>query len=220
MQTGVPKIRVFLLDDHVVFRQGLSEIFRQEIDLAVVGEAGTVKEAIPLLAQTKPDILLLDLRLPGPDGLELLPKMKELSPETRILVLTGSDEERDVADAMRLGAHGYILKHRPTAVILKSIRRVAENEIWLESRQLEIVLRAFQSYAGRSRRPGGAGLSPREKQITQLVVSGCKNKEIASQLAISEKTVKNHLSNIFDKLGVSDRLELVLYSFEKKLLGE
>ena len=219
MRPGNQKIRVFLLDDHAVFRQGLSELFRQENDLVVAGEAGNVKDAVPLLARIKPDILLLDLRLPGADGLELLPQMRELSPETRTIVLTGSEEERDVVEAMRLGAHGYVLKHSPTAMILKSIRLVAEREIWLDSRHLQIVLRAFQNNAGRARALTAAQLSPREKQITQLVVSGCKNKQIAHQLSISEKTVKNHLSNIFDKLGVSDRLELVLYAFEKKLLA-
>lgn len=218
MPPSEKKIRLFLLDDHAVFRQALGEIVRQEKDLEVAAEAGSVREAIPLLARTKPDILLLDLRLPGLHGLELISRMKDLSPETRILVFTSSAEERDVVDAMRLGAHGILLKNSPAAMVLKGIRRVADNQIWLDSRQLEFVLNAFRSSAGRG--PAGAQLSRREKEIIELVISGCKNKEIGRKLAISEKTVKNHLSNIFSKLGVSGRLELVLYSFEKRSLGE
>lgn len=216
MQHKNKRIRLFLLEDHVIFRQGLAEILSQEEDFEIVGGAGTVEEAVTLLPKANPDILLLDLRLPGTDGLELLPKMKELSPRTRTIVLTGSEHEKDVEESMRLGAHGYVLKHSPTALILKSIRRVADGEIWLGTRHLEIVLRAFQDHVRHSKEHA-AQLSPREKQIIQLVISGCKNKDIAGQLFISEKTVKNHLSNIFDKLGVSDRLELALYAFEKKL---
>ncbi len=217
MPPSEKRIRLFLLDDHAAFRKSLSEIVRQEKDLEVAGEAGSVREAIPLLARSKPDILLLDLRLPGLHGLELVSRMKDLSPETRILVLTSSAEERDVVDAMRLGAHGVLLKNSPAAMVLKGIRRVADNQIWLDSRQLRFVLNAFQSSAGG---PAGTQLSRREKEIIELVISGCKNKEIARQLAISEKTVKNHLSSIFYKLGVSGRLELVLYNYEKRSLGE
>lgn len=212
------RIRLVLVDDHVIFRQSLSEILKTQPDLQLVGDAGSLSEAEALLADRKPDVLLLDLRLPGEYGLDLLRRMQAVSPETRTLVLTGSDEPPDVVEAMRLGARGFVQKHNPTALILKSIRKVYEGEIWLDSAMTETVLHAFQTDAPRSPAASAPQISPRERQIVQLVVEGCKNKEIARRLFISEKTVKNHLSSIFEKLGVSDRVELALQVVQKKVL--
>ena len=211
------KVRIFLVDDHLIVREGLTEILRLQKDFTVVGDAGSLKDAAPLLEKIRPDILMLDLRMPGEFGLDLLKQIPEITPETRVIILTGSDEPPDVVEAMRLGARGFIQKHAATDLILKSIRKVAEGEIWLDSTMTETVLQAFQS---RQQKPDQAALeiSPRERQIIELVIEGCKNKEIARRLFISEKTVKNHLSNIFDKLGVDDRVELALKVMEKKIL--
>lgn len=217
MHAPSKKICVFLVDDHLIFRQGLAKLLNQEQDLAVVEEAGHVAEAIPRITEKQPDILILELRLPGADGLELLPQMIQLSPATRSIVFTNSQSERDVVESMRLGARGYALKQHPTSVVLSIIRRVAAGEIWLETRHLEMVLRALDREYKRMAQP--QQLSQREKQIVQMVLNGCRNKEIATELRISQKTVKTHLSNIFDKLGVSDRLEMALTVLDKKLLG-
>ena len=211
------KIRIFLVDDHQIFRQGLVEILRVQKDFAIVGDAGSIQEATPLLVKVKPDILLLDLRLPGEFGLDLLRQIPQLSPDTRSIILTGSDEPPDVVEAMRLGARGFVQKHAATDLILKSIRKVAEGEIWLDSSMTETVMHAFQAKSPKQE-SGASEISPRERQIIELVIQGCKNKEIARRLYISEKTVKNHLSNIFDKLGVDDRVELALHVMAKNLL--
>lgn len=218
MATG-HKIGIFIVDDHQIFRQGLIEILKLQKDFGVVGDAGSLKEAVPLLTKSKPDILLLDLRLPSEYGLELMRQIPELSPTTRTIILTGSEEPPDVVEAMRLGARGFVQKHSPTEMILKSIRKVAEGEIWLDSGMTEAVLRAFQAKAP-AREANQLQISPRERQIVELVIAGCKNKEIARRLFISEKTVKNHLSNIFEKVGVSDRVELALYVMEKKIFSK
>ncbi len=218
MGTG-HKIRIFIVDDHQIFRQGLIEILKLQKDFGVVGDAGSLKEAVPLLTKAKPDILLLDLRLPGEYGLELMRQIPELSPTTRTIILTGSEEPPDVVEAMRLGARGFLPKHSPTEMILKSIRKVAEGEIWLDSGMTEVVLRAFQAKPP-ARETNQPQISPRERQIVELVIAGCKNKEIARRLFISEKTVKNHLSNIFEKIGVSDRVELALYVMGKKIFDK
>lgn len=219
MSKGQQKIRVFVVDDHQIFRQGLGEILRMEGDFELVGDAGELEQAARLIGRIKPDVLLLDLRLPGQMGLGLLRQMQQISPSTRTIILTGSDDPPDVVDAMRLGARGFVQKHSPTQLILKSIRKVFEGEIWLDSGMTETVLSAFQNKASARETATAPApqISPRERQIVELVAAGCKNKEIARRLFISEKTVKNHLSNIFDKVGVSDRVELALYAMEKKL---
>jgi DNA-binding NarL/FixJ family response regulator len=212
-----PKIRIFIVDDHTIFRQGLTEVFRLQPDMQAIGDAGSLKEAAPLITHHKPDVLLLDLRLPDEFGLDLLRQMKELSPTSRTVVLTGSDEPPDVVEAMRLGARGFVQKHCATELLLKAIRKVHQGEIWLDNTMTESVLQAFQTAESKPTTPT-VPLSVRERQILQLVVEGCKNREIATRLFISEKTVKNHLSNIFEKMGVSDRVELAVQAMERKIL--
>mgnify|MGYP001577980800 FL=1 len=149
----VRKIRILIVDDHQIFRQSLSEILKLQRDFLLVGDAGCLKDAAPLIARNKPDIILLDLRLPGMHGLELLRQLPELSTTTRTVVLTGSDEPVDVVEAMRLGARGFVQKHSPTEMILKSIRKVAEGEIWLDSGMTETVLQAFQTKSPKPESP-------------------------------------------------------------------
>ncbi len=212
-----PKIRIFIVDDHTIFRQGLTEVFRLQPDMQAIGDSGSLKEASPLIVKHKPDVVLLDLRLPDEFGLDLLKQMKELSPTSRTIVLTGSDEPPDVVEAMRLGARGFVQKHSATELLLKAIRKVHQGEIWLDNTMTESVLQAFQTGQAKPSVPA-VPLSTRERQILQLVVEGCKNREIATRLFISEKTVKNHLSNIFEKMGVSDRVELAVQAMERKIL--
>ena len=218
MLSAPKKIRVLLIEDHVIFRQGLVEVLNHEKDMTVVGEVSRVSEALPLLTGLKPDILILELRLPGHDGLELLPKVPQLSETTRCIILANSNHERDVVESTRLGSRGYLLKSTPTATILSCIRSVAAGQIWLETQHMEMILTTLRE-GGRRGSTHPLRLSQREKDVVASVLCGLRNKEIAAELNISEKTVKNHLSKIFDKLGVSDRLELALYVLDKKLLS-
>jgi DNA-binding NarL/FixJ family response regulator len=215
---GVQKIRIFLVEDHLIFRQSLAEVLHREKDIEVVGQSSTASEAVALIQESKPSVLLTELRFSGLDGLELLGQLPRISPETRAVVFTESLTERDVLESLRLGARGYAYKKIPTDQIIACIRRVAAGEVWLQTPQLEVLIHALQT-RGRNRPMSSAQLSPRERQIIQLVLAGCRNREVAKELGISEKTVKNHLSNIFDKLGVGDRLEMALYVLDKKLLG-
>lgn len=210
-------IRIMLTDDHPIFRDGLKKLLSLEDDMTIVGEASTAAECVNLMAKLKPDVLLLDLKLPDRDGLSILEEMNPESTPTRVIVLTASDDERDIVRAMRLGARGVVLKQAATDLLIKSIRKVQQGEIWLDRKMTADVMKALahSAEAGRREKPL---LSDREREIVQLVATGLRNKEIGEKLFISEQTVKNHLHNIFDKLGVSDRLELALYAIHHKII--
>ena len=212
-------IRIVIADDHPIFRDGLRKLLSLEDDFDVVGEARDGNEVLEIVRQTEPDVLLLDLRMPGMDGLSVLQNLKNAGSKTRIIILTASEDKNEFVQAMKLGCSGIVLKQTATELLYKSIRKVNAGEIWLDSHTTAAVMRQFASPGritatdrkGRERSP----LSQREREIVALVAQGFKNKEIAEKIFISEQTVKNHLHNIFDKLGVSDRLELALYAIHK-----
>jgi len=212
-------IRVAIADDHPIFRDGLRKLLEHEDDIVVVGEVSSGAECPALLSKVKPDILLLDLRMPDKDGLTLLEEMNFDTMSSRVIVLTATEDDRDVIRAMRLGARGVVLKQSASDLLIKSIRKVAGGEIWLDKRMTSEVMRAFakSTETGRREKPL---LSDREKEIVQLVAQGYRNREIGEKLFISEQTVKNHLHNIFDKLGVSDRLELALYAIHHRITDQ
>ncbi len=212
------KILVFLIEDHTIFRQSLTEVLQQEKDIEVVGSSANVTDALMAIPAAKPNVIVTELHFSGLGGLDLLARLPALAPHARTVVFTESLTERDVLESLRLGARGYAYKKIPTGQIVDCVRRVAAGDIWLQTPQLEMLIHLLQT-RGRNRAISAAQLSPRERQIIQLVLAGCRNREVATELKISEKTVKNHLSNIFDKLGVSDRLEMALYVLDKKLLG-
>jgi DNA-binding NarL/FixJ family response regulator len=211
-------IRVLMADDHVIFRDGLRKLLATEDDIKIVGEASNGGDCIKMLAKLKPDILLLDLRMPDKDGLAVLEEVNFDQLPTRVVVLTAAEDDRDVVRAMRLGARAVVLKQSATELLVKSIRKVQGGEIWLDNRMTTEVMKAFSKSAGGGPRREKPLLSDREKEIVQLVAQGYRNKEIGERLFISEQTVKNHLHNIFDKLGVSDRLELALYAIHHRLI--
>jgi DNA-binding NarL/FixJ family response regulator len=211
-------IRIAIADDHPIFRDGLRKLLVLEEDFQVVAEAHDGKEVLDILQRDEPDILLLDLKMPGLDGLSTLQRLQAQKTKTKVIVLTASDNEDEYVQAMKFGTSGIVLKQTATELLIKSIRKVHGGEIWLDSRTTAAVMRQFASPAeanakDRERSP----LSQREREIVVLVAQGFKNKEIAERMFISEQTVKNHLHNIFDKLGVSDRLELALYAIHKNI---
>lgn len=223
-------IRVVIADDHPIVRDGLRVLFSTTPDIEIVGEAADGKEALEKIRATNPDILLLDLKMPVMDGFAVLQTLQSTGSRVRTVVLTASDEKNEYVQAMKLGCSGIVLKQTAPELIAKSIRKVHGGEIWLDSNTTAAVMRQFASApepsapalggmpapsakASRERSP----LSQREREIVALVAQGYKNKEMAEKMFISEQTVKNHLHNIFDKLGVSDRLELALYAIHKGL---
>jgi len=220
MPSSKQAIRTLLADDHAIFRDGLRKLLSSADDIAVIGEASNGADCIKMLAKLKPDILLLDLRMPDKDGLAVLEEVNFDSLPTRVIVLTAAEDDRDVIRAMRLGARGVVLKQSATDLLVKSIYRVHAGEIWLDGRMTAEVMKAFAKSCDNDPRREKPLLSDREKQIVQLVAQGNRNKEIGGKLFISEQTVKNHLHNIFDKLGVSDRLELALYAIHHRLVEQ
>ena len=215
-------VRIMIADDHPIVRDGLKKLLLLEDDFEVVGEAGDGREVLDRVQELDPDVLLLDLRMPNLDGLSALQALQQTHKRTRVIVLTASEDKNEFVQAMKLGCSGIVLKQTAPDLIVKSIRKVNAGEIWLDSHTTAAVMRQFQTGTegggsgqgkGRERSP----LSTREREIVALVAQGYKNKEMAEKMFISEQTVKNHLHNIFDKLGVSDRLELALYAIHKGL---
>src|SRR6202023_1121715 len=192
------QIRVLLADDHAIFRDGLRKLLDADEDITIVGEAQNGAECIKMLAKLKPDILLLDLRMPDKDGLAVLEEVNFDTLPTRVVVLTAAEDDRDVVRAMRLGARGVVLKQSATELLVKSIHCVHAGEIWLDNRITGEIVKAFSTSNESESKRGKSLLSDREKQIVQHVAQGFRNKEIAEKLFISEQTVKNHLHNIFD----------------------
>jgi DNA-binding NarL/FixJ family response regulator len=216
------KIKVVIADDHPIVRDGIKKLLLLEDDIAVVGEAGDGRQVLELMQEHEPDVLLLDLRMPNLDGLSVLQSLQQSTRRTRVIVLTASEDKNEFVQAMKLGCSGIVLKQTATELIVKSIRKVYSGEIWLDSHTTAAVMRQFASPAdalggGNGKSRERSPLSTREREIVQLVAQGYKNKEMAEKMFISEQTVKNHLHNIFDKLGVSDRLELALYAIHKGL---
>ena len=220
MTKAKPAIRILVADDHAIFRDGLRKLLEVADDVQIVGEASNGVECTKMLAKLKPDILLLDLRMPEKDGLGVLEEVNFDALPTRVIVLTAAEDDRDVVRAMRLGARGVVLKQSASDLLLKSIRKVHDGEIWLDNRMTAEVIDAFKKSSESGQRREKPLLSEREKEIVQLVAQGFRNREIGEKLFISEQTVKNHLHNIFDKLGVSDRLELALYAIHHRLIDQ
>ena len=216
-------IRIVIADDHPIVRDGLRKLLNLEEDFEVVAEAADGREVLDRVHELDPDVLLLDLRMPNLDGLSALQVLQQSNKRTKVIVLTASEDKNEFVQAMKLGCSGIVLKQTAPDLIVKSIRKVYGGEIWLDSHTTAAVMRQFAA-PGEMMASGSTGksrerspLSTREREIVQLVAQGFKNKEMAEKMFISEQTVKNHLHNIFDKLGVSDRLELALYAIHKGL---
>ncbi len=222
--TARSTIRIALADAHTLFRAGLRKLLAVEEDFEVVAEAGAGPEILPLLEHYRPDLLLLDLNLPGNTTREVLRQVQAAGEPpgaypTRILVLTASENEEDLAQAMKLGASGVVLKTTDTDLLMQAIRKVSSGEIWLDGKITANVIKnlADTRLHGQRGHEDAGGLTPREREIAALVGQGYKYREIAEMLSISEQTVKNHLRNMFHKLGVSDRLQLALYAIHHNL---
>jgi DNA-binding NarL/FixJ family response regulator len=205
-------IRILIADDHAIFRDGLRKLLESEPGMSVVAEAVNVDEVVTLAHDVKPDIILLDLAMPGRSGLEALRVLSEPPNGVRVILLTAAIEREQIVEALQLGARGIVLKESATQILFRSIRHVMDGEIWVGRESVHDLLRLLKDLKepAAPRRKEKFGLTPRELDIVSAIVSGSSNRTIATQFSISEQTVKNHLSSIFDKMGVATRLELAL----------
>lgn len=213
-------IHILIADDHPIFRDGLRRLLEAEPGLKVIGEACDGAEAVIMARQLKPDIMLLDLAMPRHPGLEALRELGSGQQSVRVILLTAAAEKQQIVEALQLGARGVVLKDSATQLLLKAIHTVMSGEYWVGRESVSNLvqyLRTLIQSTGEEARQRKFGLTPRELEIVSAVVAGYANKEIAEYFKISEDTVKHHLSNIFDKLGVSTRLELALFAVNQAL---
>lgn len=214
-------VRIAIADDHPIFRDGLRRLLEAEPNLQVVGEASDGRQAIDLVKQTRPDILLLDVAMPNLPGLEALRELSEARDPVRVIILTASIERQQMLQALQLGARGIVLKESATQVLMKSLGAVMNGSYWVGKDSVpdlkELVLKDMPALQEES--PGEKwGLTRREMQMVAAIVEGSSNRDIAEKFGVREDTVKHHLTSIFSKLGVTTRLELALFALEHKLV--
>lgn len=213
-------VKILIADDHPIFRDGLRRLLEAEEGFKVVAEACDGVEAVDFVRRFQPEILLLDLAMPRRPGLEALRELNHESAQVRVILLTAAAEREQIVEALQLGARGVVLKDCGTEILMKSIRAVLGGEYWVGREPVSNLLQYLRSLMESSTklsRQKRFGLTPRELDIVSTVVAGYANREIAEHFKISEDTVKHHLSNIFDKTGVSTRLELALFAVNQSL---
>jgi DNA-binding NarL/FixJ family response regulator len=213
-------IRLAIADDHPLFREGLISLLAENPDFTIVGAAQDGDEAFELVKRVQPDLLLLDLTMPRTPGLVALREVRDLHIATRTVLLTAAIEAPEIITALQLGARAIVMKQSTTDVLIECIHAVMQDRYWVGRKAVPDLAAALKevsvSYAPQTRTH--FGLTPREREIVAVIVDGCSNTEIATRFGISEKTVKHHLTNIFDKVGVSNRLELALFALHHRLV--
>jgi DNA-binding NarL/FixJ family response regulator len=214
-------IRVIIADDHALFRRGLQMVLESEDDIEVLGEAGDGEEAIQQATEHMPDLVLMDVRMPARGGIEATREIKDALPHVKILMLTISDEEEDLYDAIKAGASGYLLKEISIEEVADAIRKVHAGQSLISPSMASKLLNEFAAMAKKDeekQQMPAPRLTEREMEVLTLVAQGLNNRDIAKELFISENTVKNHVRNILEKLHLHSRMEAVVYAVREKLL--
>jgi DNA-binding NarL/FixJ family response regulator len=216
-------IRTMIVDDHALFRRGLEMVLDEEDDIELVGQASDGSEAVEKAGESLPDIVLMDIRMPRSSGIEACRAMKEVAPSAKIVMLTISDEEEDLFEAIRAGASGYLLKDLPLDEVAETVRAVHGGQSLINPSMAGKLLTEFAALAKRETSLQVQEIPPpklteREMQVLRLVARGMNNRDIAKELFISENTVKNHVRNILEKLQIHSRMEAVMVAVREKLI--
>jgi len=222
MASSHHSICFLIADDHPIFRTGLRNLLEAQQDFHVVGEAADGAEAVKLSRQLKPDIVILDLAMPGYSGLEALRDIVSSTAPPRVIAVAAATENPQIVEALELGAQAVVLKEWTTDMLIQSIYTVTAGEYWIGRETVVRLLQALRDLRSSVQGAKGIqnfGLTPRELEIVEMIVSACTNRHIAEEFSISEQTVKHHLTSIFGKLGVSTRLELALFAVNHSLAG-
>jgi len=215
MTTESETVRVVIADDHPILREGLRRLLEDEGGFQVVGQAADGAEAVRLARELQPDVLLLDLAMPRVSGLEVLRELAASASGPRVLVLTVAIEDSQVVEALEMGARGVVLKEAATELLFKAIHTVVAGQYWVGRDTVSDIVRHLRERAAASalrRLSPAERLTRREREIVAAVAAGESNREVAARLSLAEDTVKHHISNVFDKLGVSNRAELAAYA--------
>ncbi len=216
-------IRTLIVDDHALFRRGLEIVLVTEPDIEVVGQAGDGAEAVEKAAEAVPDVVLMDVRMPRSSGIQACRAIKEVAPSAKIVILTMSDEEEDLFEAIRAGANGYLLKDIPLHEVAEAVRAVHGGQSLISPSMAGKLLTEFATLARRDTEEApqqvpAPKLTDREMQVLKLVARGMNNRDIAKELFISDNTVKNHVRNILEKLQIHSRMEAVMVAVREKLI--
>ncbi len=216
-------IRTMIVDDHALFRRGLEMVLDEEEDIELVDQASDGSEAVEKAGESLPDVVLMDIRMPRSSGIEACRAMKEVAPSAKIVMLTISDEEEDLFEAIRAGASGYLLKDLPLDEVAETVRAVHGGQSLINPSMAGKLLIEFATLAKRDaeervQQVPAPRLTEREMQVLKLVARGMNNRDIAKELFISENTVKNHVRNILEKLQIHSRMEAVMVAVREKLI--
>ncbi|HHV98145.1 MAG TPA: response regulator transcription factor [Clostridiaceae bacterium] len=211
-------VRVLIADDHSMVRQGLKQILELEEDIEVVGQASNGDEAVAISRECKPDVILMDINMPVKNGLQAIEELKKDSYCPKIVVLTIHEDREYLFKTLQLGAEGYVLKDAEPSMLVDAIRNVYEGQSYIQPNMTKELVREFNRITlNEKEKQEKVNLTSREIEVLKLIAEGMINKEIAKKLFISEKTVKNHVSNIFKKLHVSDRTQAAIYAFRNNI---
>jgi DNA-binding NarL/FixJ family response regulator len=218
MSDGAPMVKVALIDDHDLLRRGIKTMLESEPDIEVVGEAADGAQALKLVEEALPDVVLIDVIMPHKDGIEATKEIKDAFPNMGVVVLSGHDERQFLFDALKAGASGYMLKTADLEEVVATVRSAAKGEAKLDPSLATQVLSEFQAYQRADVSEVYQPLTPREREILRLMSDGLPNKTIASRLSISERTVTTHIANIYSKLHVNNRVSAIQEATRRRLL--
>jgi len=213
------KISIIIADDHKLVREGLKQLLELEDDISVIAQAGNGKEAIEKTLQYNPDILLLDINMPQVNGIDVLRRLKDMGVNTKIIMLTIHDDKEYIFETIKIGADGYLVKDSDADTLVKAIREVKSGRTYIQPSVAKMVAEGLNTNDEEvtSRLKKIESLTKREYEVLTLIAEGLNNKDIADKLFISEKTVKNHVSSIFKKLGVNDRIQAAIFAYKNNI---